>query len=54
MFNSAKKTSWDGVMVLRRNEMLLSHFERNWDTIPPHLTPPQALLISIQVTLVSE
>jgi hypothetical protein len=30
-------------MVLRSNEMLLSHFKRNRDAIPPHPVPPQAL-----------
>jgi hypothetical protein len=30
-------------MVLRSNGMLLSHFKRNQDAIPPHPTPPQAL-----------
>jgi hypothetical protein len=39
MFNSTKKTFWDGVTILRRNRMLLSHFERNRDAIPPHLKP---------------
>jgi hypothetical protein len=39
MFNSTKKTSRDGVAVLRRKGMLLSHFERNRDAIPPHLKP---------------
>jgi hypothetical protein len=39
MFNSKKKTSRDGVTVLRRNGVLLSHFERNRDAIPPHLKP---------------
>jgi hypothetical protein len=39
MFNSTKKTSRDGVMVLRRNGMLLNHFQRNRDAILPHLKP---------------
>jgi hypothetical protein len=43
MFNSTKKTSQDGVTVLRRNGVLLSHFERNRDVIPPHPAAPQAL-----------
>jgi hypothetical protein len=36
-------------MVLRSNEMLLSHFKRNWDAIPPHPTPPQALCIPYSI-----
>jgi hypothetical protein len=49
MFNSTKKTSGDGVTVLRRNGMLLSHFERNRDAIPPHLTPWLYIYIYIWV-----
>jgi hypothetical protein len=33
------------LMVLRSNGMLLSHFKKNQDAIPPHPTPPQALII---------
>jgi hypothetical protein len=33
------------LMVLRSNGMLLSHFKRNRDAIPPHPTRPQALCI---------
>jgi hypothetical protein len=32
-------------MVLCSNGMLLSHFKRNRDAIPPHPTPSQALSI---------
>jgi hypothetical protein len=33
-------------VVLRSNGMLLSHFKRNRDTIPPLPTPPQPLHIA--------
>jgi hypothetical protein len=32
-------------MVLRSNGMLLSHFKRSRDAIPPHPTPPQPLVV---------
>jgi hypothetical protein len=35
-------------MVLRSNGMLLSHFKRNPDAIPPHPTPPQALVTGLK------
>jgi hypothetical protein len=41
--NNNIKHSGMVLMVLRSNGMLLSHFKRNRDTIPPHPTPPQAL-----------
>jgi hypothetical protein len=56
MFNNTKKTSRDGVTLLRtllrRHGMLLGHFERNWDAIPPHPAPPQALLRCIFLIMV--
>jgi hypothetical protein len=36
-------------MVLRSNGMLLSHFKRNRDAIPPHPTPPEALYVCVCV-----
>jgi hypothetical protein len=42
--NNNIKHSWMVLMVLRSNGMLLSHFKRNRDAIPPHPTPPQALI----------
>jgi hypothetical protein len=41
------------LMVLRSNGMLLSHFKRNRDAIPPHPTPPQALYIYIYIYILT-
>jgi hypothetical protein len=38
-----RKHSGMVLMVLRSNGMLLSHLKKNWDAIPPHPAPPQAL-----------
>jgi hypothetical protein len=49
--NNNTKHSWLVLMVLRSNGILLSHFKRNRDAIPPHPTPPQALLQTSTETL---
>jgi hypothetical protein len=43
--NTNIKHSGMVLMMLRSNGVLLSHFKRNRDAIPPHPTPPQALHI---------
>jgi hypothetical protein len=51
--NNNIKHSGMVLMVLRSNGMLLSHFKRNQDAIPPHPTPPQALVVSKFNTLIT-
>jgi hypothetical protein len=38
-YNNNIKHSGTVLMVLRSNGMLLAHFNRNWDAIPPHPPP---------------
>jgi hypothetical protein len=46
--NNNNNTKHSG-MVLRSKGMLLSHFKRSRDAIPPHPTPHQALCVCVCV-----